>query len=309
MYDLVSKRFWLFLISGIIILIGIVAMLTPFGRLQMATEFTSGTQLRIGFEETVSQSELREALAEIGYSDVIIRSEIVVTGEQGDFIIRTERLESEEEKTALVTGLAEKLGAAEVKGLQNVSPEVAKETVQATIIAIVVASVFILLYIVWAFRSMPHPFRYGTCAIIALVHDVIVSVGIFAIMGAFFGWEVDLMFITGILTIIGFSCDNSVVIFDRIRDTLKSGISSNFDVVVNTSVIGALGRCINMSLMVVIVMLALMIFVGATIQNFVVIMLIGAIVGTFDAVCVAPMLLVVWENKEWGRFIPFRAGG
>jgi preprotein translocase subunit SecF len=123
-------------------------------------------------------------------------------------------------------------------------------------------------------------------------------------LGAFFGWEVDLMFITGILTIIGFSCDNSVVIFDRIRDTLKSGISQNFAVVVNTSVLGALGRCINMSMTVVIVMLALMVFVGATIQNFVVIMLIGAIVGTFDAICVAPMLLVVWENKEWGRFIP-----
>lgn len=306
MYDIVSKRFWLYVVSGLLILAGVISMVTPFGRLRLSTEFSSGTQMRMAFTEEVSQDEISKELASLGYTDVVIRSEIKVSGGQGDYIIRTPVL-SDTEKTTLIDDLTAKFGEVNVSGFENISPEVASETIRATAIAVVVAAIGILLFIIFAFRKMPHPFRYGTCAIIALVHDVIVSIGIFSIMSGFFGWEIDLMFITGILTVIGFSCDNSVVIFDRIRENLKMGISNNFEVVVNDSIIGTLGRCINTSLAVVITMLAMMFFVGSTIQNFVVVMLIGAIAGTFDSVCVAPTLLVVWEKREWGRFIPFRS--
>lgn len=306
MYDLVNKRFWLFLVSGILILAGIISMVTPFGRLKLATEFSSGTQLRVGFEQAVSQGDLENELANLGYTDVVIRSEITTGGGQGDYIIRTGVL-TEEQKAELISALTEKFGQNEVKSFRNVSPEVATETIRATFLAVLVAALGILFYIVWAFRSMPHPFRYGTCAIVALLHDVLVSVGIFSILAGFMGWEVDMMFIVGILTIIGFSCDNSVVIFDRIRENLKNGINPNFEYVVNDSVIGTIGRCVNTSMTVIIVMLALGFFVGATIQNLVVMMLIGAIIGTFDSICVAPMLLVVWDKKEWGRFIGKKA--
>jgi len=306
MYDLVNKRFWLFLVSGILILAGIISMVTPFGRLKLATEFSSGTQLRVGFEQAVSQGDLENELANLGYTDVVIRSEITTGGGQGDYIIRTGVL-TEEQKAELISALTEKFGQNEVKSFRNVSPEVATETIRATFLAVLVAALGILFYIVWAFRSMPHPFRYGTCAIVALLHDVLVSVGIFSILAGFMGWEVDMMFIVGILTIIGFSCDNSVVIFDRIRENLKNGINPNFEYVVNDSVIGTIGRCVNTSMTVIIVMLALGFFVGSTIQNLVVMMLIGAIIGTFDSICVAPMLLVVWEKKEWGRFIGKKA--
>jgi preprotein translocase subunit SecF len=302
MYDIVSKRFWLFLVSGILILAGIISMATPFGRLKLSTEFSSGTQLRVSFTQTVSQSELRQELASLGYTDVIIRNEILVSGVQGDYIIRT-RVLSETEQEELIAGLSNAFGTVDMKGFQNVSPEIATETIRFTIIAVVVAALGILLYMMWAFRQMPHPFRYGTCAIVALIHDVIVSVGIFSIIGGFLGWEIDLMFITGVLTIIGFSCDNSVVIFDRIRENLRMGISHDFELIVNDSIIGTIGRCLNTSLTVVLVTLALLVFVGVSIQNLVVVMLIGAITGTFDSICVAPNLLVVWQNHEWGRFI------
>jgi preprotein translocase subunit SecF len=276
-------------------------MATPFGRLKLGTEFGSGSQLRINFEQQVNQSDLRQELTGLGYPNAIIRNEVKVSS-QGDFIIRTPQL-NDTDKTALVDDLKEKFGNAEVKGFTNVSPEVATKTLRATAIAVVVAAVGMLFYIVWAFRKMPHPFRYGSCAIIALLHDIVVAVGLFSLIGGFLGWEVDLMFMAGILTIIGFSADNTVVIFDRIRENLKMGISTNFEVIVNDSILGTMTRCINTSLVVTIVLLALLFFVGATIQNFVVVMLIGVIAGTFDSICVAPMLLVVWEKGEWGRFI------
>jgi preprotein translocase subunit SecF len=307
MYNIVGKRYWLFLISGIVILIGIISMATPFGRLKLGTEFSSGSQLRINFEQQVNQSDLRQELAGLGYPNAIIRNEVKV-GSQGDFIIRTPQL-NDTGKTALVNDLKEKFGNAEVKGFTNVSPEVATKTLRATAIAVLIAAIGMLFYIVWAFRTMPHPFRYGSCAIIALLHDIVVAVGMFSLIGGFLGWEVDMMFMAGILTIIGFSADNTVVIFDRIRENLKMGISTNFETIVNDSILGTMTRCINTSLVVTIVLLALLFFVGATIQNFVVVMLVGVVAGTFDSICVAPMLLVVWEKGEWGRFIGRRAEG
>jgi preprotein translocase subunit SecF len=281
-------------------------MATPFGRLKLGTEFSSGSQLRINFEQQVNQSDLRQELAGLGYPNAIIRNEVKV-GSQGDFIIRTPQL-NDTGKTALVNDLKEKFGNAEVKGFTNVSPEVATKTLRATAIAVLIAAIGMLFYIVWAFRTMPHPFRYGSCAIIALLHDIVV-VGLFSLIGGFLGWEVDMMFMAGILTIIGFSADNTVVIFDRIRENLKMGISTNFETIVNDSILGTMTRCINTSLVVTIVLLALLFFVGATIQNFVVVMLVGVVAGTFDSICVAPMLLVVWEKGEWGRFIGRRAEG
>jgi preprotein translocase subunit SecF len=164
----------------------------------------------------------------------------------------------------------------------------------------------ILLYITWAFRKMPKPFHYGTCAVIALVHDVLVVLGIFCILGAILGWEINLMFITGILAIIGYSVNNIVVVFDRIRENVRRGVSPDFEFVVNSSIVETLSRQLNTSLTTIIVVLALLLFVGASIQNFAIVLLIGIIVGTFDSICIAPTLLVVWDRGEWGRLISLR---
>jgi preprotein translocase subunit SecF len=179
---------------------------------------------------------------------------------------------------------------------------VAAETTRNAGIAIGIASVGILLYVTWAFRKMPNPFRYGACAIIALGHDALVVLGVFSMLGHMLGWEINLMFITGLLAAVGYSVNDTVVVFDRIRENLRLGISSNFEVVVNTSVVETLGRSLNTSFTTLITVLALVLFVGASIQNFAVVLLIGIVTGTYSSIFIASTLLIVWEKGEWGRF-------
>jgi len=300
MFDITGKRFWFFLISAVVILIGIIS-LASFGRLKLGVEFSSGSMMRVSFEQPVAQEELRDELVSLGYTDVIIQST-----KEGDFYIRTHKL-SEDEKAGLQHALTDRFGEVQETEFYSVSPWVATETANNAAIAVAVAAVGILLYITWAFRRMPKPFRYGICAIVALVHDVLVALGIFSILGSILGWEINLMFITGILAVIGYSVNNTVVIFDRIRENLARGISSNFEVVVNNSLVETLSRSLNTSLTTLVVVVALLLFVGASIQNFAVVLLIGIIAGTYSSLYIAPLLLVVWEKGEWGRFVKWLA--
>jgi len=294
MIDIVGKRFRFFLISGIIILVSIIS-LANFG-LKPGIEFSSGSMMTVHFEQEIDEDNLKQELIGLGYSNAIIQH----TGE-GDFLIRTNELTSED-KAEITNALTARFGPASESEFYSVSPMVAAETARNAGIAIAVAAVGILLYITWAFRKMPKPFHYGTCAIIALGHDALVALGIFSILSVTLGWEINLMFITGILAVVGYSVNNTVVVFDRIRENLTRGISPDFEVVVNNSLVETLSRSLNTSLTTLFVVLALLLFVGASIQNFAVVLLIGIVAGTFSSICIAPNLLVVWEKREWGRF-------
>ncbi len=295
MFDFIGKRFRFFLIAGVVILIGIIS-LASFG-LKAGIEFSSGSLLTLGFDEEVELGELRQELANLGYDNAIVQ-----TTSGGDFLIRTFELTTGE-KTQLKDELAARFGSFTERGFVDISPETAIQTAQIAAIAVAIAAIGIMLYVTWAFRRMPKPFRYGTCAIVALMHDALVALGVFSILGGILGWEVNLMFITGILAVIGYSVNNTVVIFDRIRENLLRGSSPNFEVVVNNSLVESLTRSLNTSLTTIIVVLALLLFVGSTIQNFAVVLLIGIIAGTFSSLFIAPSLLVVWERGEWRRFI------
>jgi preprotein translocase subunit SecF len=298
MLNIIGKRYWFFLISGVLILISIISLATA--GLKPGIEFSSGSMLSVRFVATVEYSDFKQEIANLGYGSAVIQR----TG-AGDFLIRTREL-TDEEKAQIEAGLTARFGALSEAQFSSVSPQVASETIKNAIIAVAVASLGILLYVTWAFRRMPRPFRYGTCAVIALLHDAIVALGIYSVLGAFLGWETNLMFITGILAIIGYSVNNTVVIFDRIRENLMKGISADFEMVVNNSLVETLSRSMNTSLTTIITVLAILLFVGSTIQNFAVVLLIGIIAGTFDSICVAPALLVVWDKNEWGKFIPWR---
>jgi len=295
MFDIVGKRFWLFLISGVVILIAIISLVT-FG-LKLGIEFSRGSMMTVIFGETVTDDDLRQELANLGYANVIIQG----IGEDG-FLIRLPELGGEA-KTELEVGLSAGLGSLEVREFEVVSEMIATETTQNAAIAVAVAAIGILLYITWAFRRMPKPFHYGTCAIIALLHDALVALGVFSILGGILGWEINLMFITGVLAVIGYSVNNTVVVFDRIRENLERGVSTDFEVTVNNSLVETLSRSVNTSLTTLFVVLALLLFVGASIQNFTVVLLVGIIAGTFSSLCIAPQLLVVWERGEWGKFV------
>ncbi len=295
MLDIVGKRFRFFLIAGVVILASIIS-LAVFG-LKPGVEFSSGSIMTVSFEQEVDQNALEQELAGLGYANAIVQQ----TG-AGDFLIRTKEL-SGGDKAQLDSGLTEKFGQLTETEFNSVSPMIAAETTQNAAIAVAVAAIGILLYITWAFRRMPKPFHYGTCAIIALLHDALVALGVFSILGGILGWEINLMFITGILAVIGYSVNNTVVVFDRIRENLSKNVKADFGTVVNSSLVETLSRSLNTSLTTLFVVLALLFFVGASIQNFAVVLLVGIIAGTFSSLCIAPQLLVVWEKREWGRFI------
>lgn len=295
MLNIIDKRFRFFAISGVVILIGIISLVT-FG-LKYGIEFSSGSMMTLSFEQEVDQSDLKQELASLGYANAIIQE----TG-AGDFLIRTHELAGGD-KAALEDALAAKFGHLTETEFYSVSPMIARDTAKNAGIAVAIAAIGILLYITWAFHRMPKPFHYGTCAIIALTHDTLVSLGVFSILGGIFNWQINLMFITGILAVIGYSVNNTVVVFDRIRENLTLGVSHDFEVTVNNSLVETLSRSLNTSLTTLLVVLALLLFVGASIQNFAVVLLVGIIAGTFSSIGIAPSLLVVWEKGEWGRFV------
>ncbi|MDD4465692.1 MAG: protein translocase subunit SecF [Dehalococcoidales bacterium] len=297
MIDLVGKRFKLFAFSAVILLVCVVTLATS--GLKMGIDFSSGSELALGFEEEVALDELREELSIIGYDNAIVQ----VTGE-GDFLIRTFTLEAEE-KASLEAALEERFGNLEELSFENVDPVIARQTARNAAIAVAAAAVGIMLYITWAFRRMPKPFHYGTCAIAALVHDLLIVIGIFAVLSIPMGLEVNLMFITGVLAVLGYSVNDTVVIFDRIRENRLNNPNSDFALIVNRSLVETMTRSLNTGVTTLVVILALLMFIGSTILNFAIIMFIGVLVGTYSSIFIAATLLIVWEKKEWKRFIPW----
>jgi preprotein translocase subunit SecF len=304
MIDFVGKKRWFFFISWILVVIGIVSLVisqiqlgTP---LQLGIDFTGGTSMILQFSSKVEQSQLREELAKLGYDEARIQD----AGENS-FIIYTREITSGEARE--LTG---KLGTeldsqVEIIDYYLVSGTVARGTARNAIIAVIIAAVAMLLYIVWAFRRMPKPFRWGTCAVIALIHNVFIIAGIFSLLGWLAGVAIDALFITGLLAVVGYSINNTVVVFDRIRENVLRRIRTDFAETVNDSLIETLGRCLNTALTTTFVLLALFLFGGATVHYFVIVLLLGVIIGTYDSLCFSGQLLVVWEKREWRELWPF----
>jgi len=294
MIDFVGKRRWFFLISGILIVIGIIS-LAVFG-LKWGVDFSSGTAITLQFENPVELAELRQELADLGYDTATIQS----AGEE-QFFIRIGETTSDEYaqlKEGLQAGLGNNITDSSVF---TVSPVIAAATVRNTGIAVVIASIGILLYISWAFRKMPKPFRWGICAILALFHDLIIVIAIFSILGWAAGMEVDALFVTGVLAVAGVSVNNIVVVFDRIRENSKRGVSGDFGVVANVGIMESVGRSMNTGLATLFVIVALYLLGGVTIRNLVLALLVGITTGIYSSLCIAGQLLVVWDKGEWGK--------
>jgi len=303
MMDFVGKKQWFFLVSWILVVIGIVALVISQiqlgAPLRLGIDFTGGTSATLHFTPQVEQEQLRQELTSLGHPEAIIQ------GSGGDFLIRLREI-SPQEREDLIEGLETSLGREiTVRDYDMVSGHIATETARNAIIAVIIAAVAMLFYIVWAFRRMPSPFRWGTCAIIALIHDVFIIVGIFSILGWLAGVAIDALFITGLLAVVGYSINNTVVVFDRIRENVSRHIRPNFAETVNDSLVETLGRCLNTALTTFFVLLALFLFGGATIHYFVLVLLFGVIIGTYSSICISSQLLVVWEKREWRALLPF----
>lgn len=301
--DLVGKRGWFYLLSMIVIIPGLISLLIP-PALFLGIEFTGGSTLSVKFASPVDQTQIQDVLSDLDHP------EAVVQGSAGtDFFIRISRLRepdfqsSTRAESEIIRESFQSIGTVTIFDVSSVSGVVAKDTVRNAFIAVLAASFAILFYITWAFRHIPRPFRYGVAAIVALVHDVLIVVGIFSILGKLINLEVNAMFITGLLTVIGYSVHDTIVVFDRIRENVSLMPADAMEKSVNKSLLETLGRSMNTTLTIVFTVLALLLLGGETIRNFLLILFIGILAGTYSSICIASQLLVSWEKGEIGRFL------
>jgi len=301
MLDIVKRRYLYFGISLMVIIPGLIALIV--WGLQPAIDFTGGSMLFVRFQPGTrpSAQDLLDVYASFGQADALAE-----TTENDGMIIRSKEID-QETKTHIVNEMEARFGGPiTVERFDSVGPSVGLEVAERAAGAVGLAALGILLYITYAFRQVPHAVRYGVAAIIAMLHDVAVVIGIEAILGHFLGWEVDALFLTALLTVIGFSVHDTIVVFDRIRETRSIQRRLPFDTIVNQSINQTLARSINTQLTVMITLLALAIFGGVSIRHFVVTLLVGVFSGTYSSIFNAAPILVVWEKKEWRTW--FRRG-
>ena len=300
--DFVGKRFWFFIISSLVIAPGIVFLILAPG-LNPGIDFTGGSSMTLRFSEesNIEQEQVRDQLIDLNYPEATVQN----LGDNS-FFIRTKEL-NEEAKDALVTNITYSLDAGAenvLQGFDLVSPIVAQETVMNALWAIIAAAVGIFFYIWWAFRNVPSPLRYGLAAIVALIHDTIIVIGIFAILGELMDMEVNTMFLIALLTVIGYSVNDTIVVFDKIRENVLIYPNREFPEIVNLSISETLGRSLNTSFTLLITLIALVLFGGATIREFLFVLLIGVAAGTYSSIAIASQVLVSWDQKSIA--IPFR---
>jgi preprotein translocase subunit SecF len=299
--NFVGKRAWFYLFSLAVILPGVVFLIITPG-LNPGIDFTGGSTLTLEFQNSVNQASLRDQLASAGHPDATVQKLDAQT-----FFIRTKEL-TEDSKAALIGALEANLspdGLTELS-FDLVSPVVASETVVNALYAVLAAAVGIFIYIWWAFRNVPSPFRYGAAAIVALLHDTIIVIGIFSILGAVLDMEVGTMFLIAILTVIGYSVNDTIVVFDRIRENVGNHPNRELSEVVNLSISETIGRSLNTSITLMITLMALYLFGGATIREFLLVLLIGVVAGTYSSIAIASQVLISWEYGDIGRL--FRRG-
>jgi preprotein translocase subunit SecF len=295
MINILGKRYLYFAISLLIIIPGMV-VLAIWG-MPLSIDFKGGSLLEVSFASgNVPSTEQVNTL----YADYGINDPQIVSSGQGALSIRSSVL-NETTSTAIVAEMGKRFNdTVTVRQLDSVGPTVGQEVAGRAVQAVAIAAVAVVLFITFSFRGVSHSFRYGVCAIIAMLHDILIVISIAAIGGKFFGWQIDSLFLTAFLTVIGFSVQDKIVVFDRIRENSSIYRKLEFEKLANHSIIQTLQRSINTQLMTSeFFLLALALFGGVTLREFAVILLVGLLSGTYSSIFIAAPLLVVWENKEW----------
>lgn len=299
MIDLVGRRHTWFAISGLLLIPGIISLI--FFGLKLGIDFTGGTSWELQFEQQVNTDEVARILADHGYDGAVIQET-----EDNSVLIRMEELaQNDPVKTDIENALRDQLGNFEELSITTVGPSAGRDIRNKAMIAVGLAAVGILLYIAFAFRNTKSPLLYGSCAIVAMLHDALFVLGVFSILGWLMDVEVDALFVTALLTIIGFSVHDSIVVFDRIRENLTAKLAPTFEEIVNYSIVQTLVRSINTSLTVILTLAALWLFGGESTRWFVFALLIGVIAGTYSSIFNAAQLLVAWEHGEIQRVLFF----
>ncbi len=302
LYNLVENRRKYYIFSAVLIGLGMLAMLyayfTTGSVFQFGVDFRSGTRFEMQFSQPATENEIRDIFANF---DIANPSVIALRGEglENAWQIRSEFVSPEtaqgivDELEADIAPLIE--GTTQV---QSVSPSVGAEVTRAAFIAIGVAAVVILVYIMFVFRQVPHPFRYGVCAVTAMIHDLFIIFGFAAITGVLFGWEVDALFLTAVLTVAGFSLQDTIVVFDRIRENIGKRPVERYEKVVNRSLLETIHRSLATQMNAMFILVAILLFGGASIKPFIAVLFVGLLSGTYSSIFIATPLLVSWEKDE-----------
>ena len=299
MEHLAAKRYLWFALSGLVLLPGLVSLVV-FG-MRLGIDFTGGSLIELRFDQPVDTEDVRQVLTDLGYGSTLVQT----TGaedENGILIRMPEIQEGSAEKDELYRTLEAQLGPFTELQLSTIGASVGNEIRNRSILAIVLVSVGIMLYMAWAFRNVERPLLYGTCAIVSMVHDLVLLLGVFSILGEVAGVEIDALFVTALLTVVGFSIHDKIVVFDRIRENQQRQVFDNYESIVNFSIAQTMVRSINNSMTVVFTLLALYLFGGTSTRTFVLALLIGMISGTYSSIFTAAQLLVAWQKGEIQSF-------
>lgn len=293
MYRIVQKRNYLFGLSLILLIPSIVGL--ALWGLRLGIDFTGGTLVRLSFGGDPLPAEVVQTAA---HEAELSSAAVQEVGDHG-LAIRTEAM-SNEQRSRFLENLEAKDATVVQESFESIGPTIGNELKRKAISATAIVLLIIVLYITWAFRrvsSGPVPsWVYGVCAIVALVHDLLMVVGLFAVFGHFYGIEIDALFVTALLTVLGFSVHDTIVVYDRIRERLIGAAGKTFETVVNESLNQTMIRSINTSMTALLILTALLLFGGVTIRNFVLALLIGIASGTYSSIFVASPLLVIWHN-------------
>ena len=302
MFRIVEKRRLFFLISGLIIIPGIIAMIystiTIGSPVRLSIDFKGGSLFVVQFEEPASEDAIRDVYVEAGFDDPVIQQ---LGGEnENRWQIRSGEMTPDEQKAMRLAlqGQAERVGDMRSSTFDVVAPSIGREVTSAAVWAVIAAALVVLAFIWLAFRKVPHSIRYGASAIIAMLHDVLVTMGVMSILGLVFAWEVDSLFVTAMLTVVGYSVQDSIVVFDRIRENLPKYRSEDYETVVNRSVMETIHRSLATQLNAIFIMIAIVLFGGETIRQFITILLVGLLSGTYSSIFTAVPILAAWEKGE-----------
>lgn len=298
MLNILEKRYFFFAFSLLLILPGLFILATE--GVPLSIDFKGGSIVEISMSNVNSPTpdEVFAIYNQLGITDAQIQTS--QAQDETIFIIRSISLE-QEKYSQIIDSLKQEYDPALVeRRFDTVGPAISQSVTNRAAIAIGIAALAVIIYITIAFRGIPHAFRYGICAIIAMLHDILIVVSIGAIGSKFFGWQMDSLYLTALLTVIGFSTQDKIVVFDRIRENTPILRNISFEKLVNHSIIQSLQRSINTQLMTVeFLLLALALFGGVTLREMSIILLIGLFSGTYSSIFIAAPILVVWENKEW----------
>ncbi len=292
--DIIGKRKIWFAISLLIMVPGLIS-LSLYG-LNLSIEFTGGSRMSVSFSKPVTDDETKFIKENLEQRKIKVST---IEKSNNLAIVRTSQID-QKQNNEFVKSVTAKYKNAKQQEFSTIGPTIGGETTLNAIKATILASILIVIYISLVFRKVPKPaspIRFGVSAVIALIHDVLVVLGIFSILGHFLHVEIDSLFVTALLTVIGFSVHDTIVVFDRIRENLGKNTSSNFAQVVNDSILQTIGRSLNTSITVLLVLFALLLFGGESIRWFVVALIIGVASGTYSSIFNASPILVVWH--EW----------